>query len=349
MDTIRMGIVGFGGMGRGVAGRDNLEGATVTAVVEPVAEARRRAEEEFGLKAFESVDQMLDAGVADAAYVATPNKFHAEATIACLRAGLDVICEKPIAMNAAEGEAMVAAAREAGRKLTINLSYRATPHARALKQIVEGGELGDIYFARTGWLRNRGLPGRGWFGNKELAGGGPLIDLGVHRIDLALWLMGHPRVISVSGATYSALGRQLEAERGRDYTVEDLAAGFVRLDNGASMLVATSWALNSEWREDMYTYVYGTKAGVAHRSVGGGYGFEARMWGAGAGSFRETVLTQLPDGPDNVQAFVDAIRNDGPVPVDPEDAVTVQRVLDALYESAESGREVRLDGGAAAD
>jgi len=344
MDTIRLAIVGFGGMGRGVL-RRGLKGATVTAAVDISEERRREAEDEFGLKPFETVEQMLDAEVADAAYVAAPNKFHAPLTIACLDAGLHVLCEKPIAKSAADGERMVAAARRAGRKFSVNLSYRATPPARALKDVVDAGELGDIYFARTGWLRNRGIPGRGWFGDRELAGGGPLVDLGVHRIDLALWLMGHPEVVSVTGATYDALGKELWAEKGLTYTVEDLATGYLRLAGGATMSVETAWALNSEWPEDMYTYLYGTKAGATHRNCGGRYEFEARIWGGKGRAYGETVLTRLPGGPSIPQAFVDAVREDAPVPVDPADAVRVQRVLDALYESARTGREVRLDSG----
>ncbi len=344
MDEVRLGIIGFGGMGRGRALEAvKLDGMRATAVVETREEARHRATTEFELEAFETLDEFLDAGAADAVYVATPNKFHAEQTVRCLEAGLHVLCEKPMAMNAAEGERMIEAARRADRKLTINLSYRATGPARAARAVAEEGLLGEVYFARTGWMRNRGIPGSGWFATRELAGGGPLIDLGVHRIDLALWLMGHPEPVAVSGATYEALGRRLWAERGRDYQVEDLAAGFVRFANGATLSLQTSWATNSEWREDMFTYVYGTKAGIAHRSVGGTYDFEARMWGETAGTYSETKLEPVR-GPGHLEAFVTAIRDDGPVPVPPEDALQVQRIIDALYESARTGREVRLNG-----
>ena len=345
MDAVRLCIVGFGGMGQGMVRRaQNVAGVAAVAAVEVREEGRKRAETEFKLKTYETLEQMLEANVADSVYIATPNKLHSEQAIKCLKAGLHVFCEKPMAMNAAEGERMIAAARKHRRKLTFNLSYRATGPARALKNAVDEGLLGDIYFARTGWLRNRGIPWKGWFNDKALSGGGPLIDLGVHRIDLALWLMGYPRPVSVTGAAYDTLGKAIAARLGRPYTVEDLAAGFVRFENGASLSLEASWATNSEWREDMYTYVYGTRAGGVHRSIGGRYEFECRLWGETAGTYAETIL-QPVHAPDHLEGFVRAIREDGPVPVDPEDILKVQHIIDALYRSAETGAEVKLKRG----
>lgn len=342
MEKVRLGIVGFGGMGQGLIRRaEDVDEVEVLAAVDPEEENREKAREQFGLNAYEDLDGMLAAGQVEAAYVATPNKFHAEQTIRCLRAGLHVFCEKPMAMSAEEGRRMMDAAEEAGRKLTFNLSFRATGPARALRQAVEDGMLGEVYYARTGWMRNRGIPWKGWFNKGELSGGGPLIDLGVHRIDLALWLMDYPTPVAVSGATYDRLGKRIAEELGRQYTVEDLAAGFVRFDNGATLSLQTSWVANSEWKEDMYTYVYGTDAGAAHRHVGGTYEFEALLWGEVAGTFAETRLEPAP-APDHLAGFVHAVLRDEPVPVDPHQILQVQRIIDALYESAETGREVRL-------
>jgi predicted dehydrogenase len=343
---VRLAIVGFGGMARGMLrGAKRLQGGRFVAVCEPREESRQEAEEEHDLQAFADLEELLDAEAADAVYVATPNKFHAPVTIRCLEAGLHVFCEKPIALNADEGRQMIDAADRTGRKLTVNLSFRQTGAARALKQIADSGDLGDIYFARTGWVRNRGIPmGSGWFADRELAGGGPLIDLGIHRIDLALWLMGHPEPVTVSGSTYDLLGRRICEGRAQTFSVEDLAVGFVRLETGAALQIAVSWAANSEWAEDMYTYIYGTKAGAAHRHVGGTYEFEARLWGDVGGGYGETVLKKLPRDSSHLQDFVDAVRDDGPVPVDPRDALKVQKIIDALYLSATEGREVRLDG-----
>lgn len=343
---IRLGIVGFGGIARHMLrNAEGLESGEFVAVAEPREESRQEAVDKFGLAAYESVEDLLDAGAVDAVYVATPNKFHAPVTVQCLEAGLHVFCEKPIALNAAEGQQMIDAAARAGRKLSVNLSFRQTGQARALKQLADEGRFGQVYFARTGWVRNRGIPrGSGWFGDKALAGGGPLIDLGVHRIDLALWLMGHPTPVSVSGATYDLLGKDICAGRGQDFSVEDLAAGFVRFENGACLQVAVSWAANSEWAEDMYTYVYGTQAGAAHRHVKGTYKFEAVVWTADGEAVKAKKLRKLPPNSFHLQDFVNAISEDGPVPVDPEDALNVQKIIDGLYESARTGGEVRLAG-----
>jgi len=242
MEKVRLAVIGFGGMGRGMARRaEQLESVECVAAVDPRPESRRLAEEKHALKAFESVDELLDAATADAVYVATPNKEHAPLTVRCLEAGLHVFCEKPMAMNAAEAEQMIEAARRNDRKLSINFSYRENGKARAIRALAEAGELGGVYFARTGWIRNRGIPlGSGWFGNRELAGGGPLIDLGVHRIDLALWFMGHPEPVSVTGAAYDMLGRRLAAECGQEFSVEDLAAGFVRFEGGAALAITVA-------------------------------------------------------------------------------------------------------------
>jgi predicted dehydrogenase len=146
----------------------------------------------------------------------------------------------------------------------------------------------------------------------------------------------------VSGSTFNLLGQRICEARGQTFSVEDLAVGFVRLETGATLQIAVSWAANSEWAEDMYTYVYGTEAGIAHRHVGGTYEFEARMWRDVGGAYGETALTKLPPASSHLQDFVDAIRDDGPVPVDPRDALKVQKIIDALYVSAAEGREIRV-------
>jgi predicted dehydrogenase len=278
--------------------------------------------------------------------VALPNFLHAPVTIAALNAGLHVLCEKPLALNAAEAAEMVSAAHRAGRRLMVHFNTRFNETSRLVKQAVEAGELGDIYFARALWHRNRGIPGMGgWFTQKELAGGGALIDIGVHRIDLVLWLMGFPKVRSVSGAAYSHLGQQMASRQGKTFNVDDLTVGFIRFENGASLTFEISWAAQAEKREDMCTHLMGTQGGAIIRNIDEGYHMEVRLLKDVGGALVEaTPMTHLP-GMESAQAhFVRCIQSGRETLAPGEQGLAVMRVLDAIYESASTGREVILNG-----
>lgn len=281
----------------------------------------------------------------DAVSVALPNYLHAPVTIAAFEAGLHVLCEKPMAMNARQGRAMLAAARKAGKTLMINFSFRFTEQSRALKGIVDSGLVGDIYFGRTAWHRRRGLPGfGGWFGQKKLSGGGPIIDLGVHRLDLAMWLMGNPRPVTVSGGAYNVIGARVAAERGKAFDVEDLGCALIRFDNGATLILEASWAGFSEHREDMVTQLWGTEGGIIQRNLPQkGYEFEARVFTEQDNTLWESRLQQVDmHCPSAYQEFVDAVL-DGREPLATgEHGLDVQLILDAIYKSAATKREVRI-------
>jgi predicted dehydrogenase len=215
---------------------------------------------------------MLAAERLDVVSVCVPNKFHLPLTLAALDAGCHVLCEKPMALSAAEGRQMLAAAQRAGKRLMINFSYRFSAQSRALKAQVDAGTFGDFYFGRTVWHRRRGMPGfGGWFGQKALAGGGPLIDLGVHRLDLALWLMGYPQPTWVLGSTYDPIARAAAAQVG-----QGLRRGrpgqpaYIRFANGASLVLEASWAANIREAELMETRLLGTQAGSAAAQPGRG-------------------------------------------------------------------------------
>ncbi|MEK7765408.1 MAG: Gfo/Idh/MocA family oxidoreductase, partial [bacterium] len=219
MQLLRVGVIGLG-MGKGhIRGYRAHPGARVVALADPDAKRLAACGDEFGIPGrYASGEEMIRKERLDVVSVATPNKFHAPLTIAALRAGAHVLCEKPMAMNAREAAAMLAAAKRARRRIMINFSYRFTAPAQALKREVERGALGHVYFARTMWHRSRGMPGfGGWFGQKALAGGGPLIDLGVHRIDLALWLMGAPQPVWALAGTYDRIARPLAKASGKAF------------------------------------------------------------------------------------------------------------------------------------
>jgi predicted dehydrogenase len=291
-------------------------------------------------------EEMFAIAGLDAVSIAVPNFLHAPVAIAALRAGLHVLVEKPMALNAIQAGEMLCAARETGCKLMIHFNYRFSPPSQYLKRYVDEGHLGQIYYARTRWLRARGIPKLGgWFGQKLLSGGGPLIDLGVHRLDLAMWLMGYPRAVSVSASAYNLLGADLAARDGALYDVEDLATALIRLENGATLNLEVSWAGGTEKREDMLTAVYGTGGAAIQRNVGEGYDFEALALQDVAGALTTVSPRSLPrQCPSAVDHFIDCVINDRPPEPCAEHGLEMMRIIDAIYCSAAEGREVRLDG-----
>ena len=295
--------------------------------------------------AYTQYEELLAHHGLDAVSVALPNVLHREVTVAALKAGLHVLCEKPMAINAQQAETMLQAARQTGKKLMIHFNYRFSPPSQFLKRYVSDGRLGQIYYARTRWLRSRGIPKMGgWFGIKEMSGGGPLIDLGVHRLDLAMWLMGYPSAVSVSASTFDLLGAHLARESGARYDVEDLAAALIRLENGATLNLEVSWAGGTEKREDMLTAIYGTEGAVIQRNRGEGYEFEALALQDVAGSFVEVTPRIYPqECPSAIEHFLECVINDCPPEASAENGVEMMRIIDAIYQSAAEGREVRLD------
>jgi predicted dehydrogenase len=226
----------------------------------------------------------------------------------------------------------------------INFSYRFTEQSMALKAQVDAGVLGEVYFGRTVWHRRRGLPGfGGWFGKKALSGGGPLIDLGVHRLDLALWLMGYPRPVWVMGSTYNPLGSALAQAQGVDFDVEDLAVGMIKFENDATLIVEASWAANVKERELMVTQLFGTKGGLVQRNLEETYKFEAELYVEREGAHFDVKLhSPTPPVPSAMHHFVDCILNDTPHIAPGEEGLLVMEILDALYKSAEEGRPVNV-------
>ncbi|MEJ5199192.1 MAG: Gfo/Idh/MocA family oxidoreductase, partial [Anaerolineae bacterium] len=345
MEKLRVGVIGLG-MGRHhIAGYQTHPRAEVVAVADPDPARLQEIGDKFNVpKRYASGEEMLKREKLDVVSIATPNKFHRELTLAALAAGCHVLCEKPMAMNAAEAREMLAASRAAGKRLMINFSWRFTEQSFALKAEVDAGLVGDIYFGRTIWHRRRGLPGfGGWFGQKALSGGGPLIDLGVHRLDLALWLMNYPRPTWVMGKTYNHIAAELAAQKGAAYDVEDLAAAFITFENGASLVVEASWAANISERELMETRLYGTKAGLVQRNVQEGYTFEAEIYLERNGShYNMTLHGPAKPVPKPMAHFVECIVNDTPHIATAEEGVRVMEILDAIYASAEQGQPVRV-------
>jgi len=344
--NIRVGIIGLG-MGRHHARAYKESGkADIVALCDMNEKLLAEYKALYpGAATYTTVDEMLAAGGLDAVSVALPNHLHAPVAIAALRAGAHVLCEKPMATNAQEAEQMLQAARQAGKKLMIHFNYRFSPPSRFLKRYVDEGNLGQIYYAHTRWLRARGIPKLGgWFGIKSLSGGGPLIDLGVHRLDLAMWLMGYPRAVSVSASTFGLLGARLAKETKARYDVEDMAVALIRLSNGATLNLEVSWAGGTDRREDMMTGIYGTAGAAIQRNAGEGYDFEAVALRDQDGALVQVTPRIYPPCPSAAESFVQCIIDDCPPEASAENGLEMMRIIDAIYRSAAEGHEVRLDG-----
>ncbi len=274
--------------------------------------------------------------------VCTPNYVHMDPTVKALDAGKHVICEKPIALNAKEGQQMVDAEQRSGKKLMIAYCWRWNSGAQALKRFCDDGQMGDIYYARVQALRRRGVPSWGVFIDKAKQGGGPLIDIGCHALDLTLFLMGHPKPVSATGMSCTKFGTK-KGTFGAwgpwdydNYTVEDFAAGFIRFDNGATLVLESSFCANIE-KDVFNTSLMGTEGGATLDPL--------KMYREENKTLIDVSPVYLPNvGTHEAEifAFVDAIRNDKPSPVPGEQGLMVAKILDAIYKSSELGKEVPI-------
>lgn len=349
MKKLGIGIIGSGGIAQSchMPGYASIpDKCEILAVCDADPEVAKAAAEKFGVgKVLTEYHELLSMPEIDAVSIATPNAFHKQPTIDALRAGKHVLCEKPMAMNGAECREMMAAEKESGKVLQIALQWRFGGAVRFMKDFIDKGHMGDIYYARAMALRRRGVPGWGVFIDKEKQGGGPLIDIGVHILDLTLYLMDNPKPVSASGITYQKMGRDPKyfnpwGEYDRDkFTVEDFAVGFIRFDNGATVTLESSFMSNIE-REFFGCHLFGTEAGAL-----------LDLFTAKPVTIYNEVDQQLFDmvpqnipavksmHTDEVVAFVDAILEGKSSPVPSEQAMALNAVFDALYKSSETGKE----------
>ncbi|WP_067935952.1 Gfo/Idh/MocA family protein [Alicyclobacillus kakegawensis] len=345
-DKLRVGVIGAGGIAQSIHlpnYQKQADKVELVAIADVAHERARQAAEQFGIRHhYADYEQMLREVELDAVSVCTPNKFHAPAAIAALQAGCNVLCEKPPAMTVAEAEAMAEAAARSGKILTYGLHYRYTPEVLALKRFIDAGELGEVYAARSHAVRRRGIPGWGVFTNKELQGGGALIDIGVHMLDTALHLMGYPEPELVMGSTYQRLGTRkgvglLGQWDWQNFTVEDMARGFIRFKNGATLVLEAAFAANVEKADVMQVQLMGVE--------GGADVFPLKIYQEKQDTLIDVTPVYLPKKGGHeaeVEAFVAACLG-GPKPLaTPEQGVTLQKIINAVYQSAETGEAVRI-------
>jgi predicted dehydrogenase len=280
----------------------------------------------------------------DAVDICTPNGLHAEDTIAALNAGKHVMVEKPMAMNAREGQAMLDAGRKAEKELIVGFQYRFDPRSKVIRDQVASGTFGKIMYVRAQALRRRGIPNWGVFGRKDLQGGGPMIDIGVHILECAHSMVGSPRPVSCTSNTWTYLGNQPSNVASvwpnwdhQNYTVEDLAVGMIRFDNGMMLTIESSFVAHIE--KDVFNIkVFGEKGGANWETSGifadhGGYMM----------NMTPAFLPKIDVFEYKMRHFVEVCRDGRPNESSGEQGLMVQKMLDGVYASSAQGREVAID------
>ena len=333
--------------------------AEIVAVADNRPQAARETAERYGIPGcYTDYREMLQKAKPDAVSVCTPNCYHKEVAIAALKAGANVLCEKPISTSEANAAEMYKTAEECGKTLYVSQTMRFDQKVLAAKKFYDEGLIGRAYFVEANLIRRRGIPKWGFFHMKDHNAAGPGYDIGVHIVDSLLWILGSPNVVSACGATYTEFGNQDEglleslSESGapiglftprkydwHEFDVEDFIAGFVRLEGGATMILKTSWAINAP-EDSGATYISGTKGGIKIYP-------QAELITNMAG-YQVNTRIKIPQGPDvafaghydAVKQFVAVLEGKEEILVKKEQVLNVIRTLDALYASSAAGKEI---------
>lgn len=356
VQPLRVGVVGLGFAGTThTRAYQQVPGVEVIGLAGLEADRLAQMGEEFSIPhLYAQWEDLLARDDLDVVSVCTPNFLHAPIAIAALQGGRHVLCEKPLARTAADAEAMVEAAKAAGRVLHTAFNHRARGDVATLKDFVDAGLLGRVYYAKAYWMRRNGIPGLGsWFTSKELAGGGPLIDLGVHALDQALYLMGEPEITTVSATTYAEYGPRGRGMRrvgnpkmqtGSGYEVEDLATAYMRTADGATLLLEASWMVQGSYDDDFGVTLYGSEGGAEIDVRRYGWENTLRVFTDQAGVPVETRPASVRGRGHQavVEQFVDAVRSDDWSAHTGQEGLNRARIVEACYASAQKGREVSL-------
>lgn len=353
---LKIGIIGCGGIANGkhMPSLSKLNNVEMVAFCDIIEQKAIDAAKRYGTaeaKVYVDYKELLKDESIDIIHVLTPNRSHSFITVDALEAGKHVMCEKPMAINSAEAKKMLDAAKRTGKKLTIGYNNRQRPDSLYMKQICEKGDLGEIYYAKAHAVRRRAVPTWGVFLNEEEQGGGPLIDIGTHALDLTLWMMNNYKVKSVVGNVYYKLGKKPNSANAwgpwdpDKFTVEDSAFAFITMENGATVTLDASWALNILDVIEASCTLCGTEGGADMRD---GVRVNGEKYGtlyvnkpelsSGGVAFYSGHSESDPDR--EARLWIDAIINDKDPLVLPEQAYVVTQVLEAIYESAKTGKPV---------
>ncbi len=350
MRTIRFGLIGAGSIAtitaRELRGHANVE---LRAVADPSESRRAALASSLKIGAcYAHADELLRDPEIDAVYVAVPNTLHASLASDALTAGKHVLLDKPFALSAVEAQQVADTADASGKTLMLGMNQRFDANVQRAKQMFEAGTLGDVYHAKAFWRRRSGIPRIGsWFTNKATSGGGALLDIGVHMLDTSLYVLGNFQPVSVSGATYTRFGQRglgdgdwgkSEREHTK-FDVDDFATALIRLDTGTTISLDAAWALHQPRGNDMGVYLYGEDAGL---SV-----YEDLLYRQGEnGEYYSIEGSNIDDlrypHCSRAHHFVNVLLGEEEPAVTLDEALSVQRILDAIYLSSQTGEEVRL-------
>lgn len=355
---LKVGIIGCGGIANGkhMPALSKLNTVEIIAFCDIIPEKAEEAAKKFGTpdaKVYDDYKKLLEDKTIDVVHVCTPNKSHSLITVDALYAGKHVMCEKPMAKTYEEAKKMVDAAKKTGKKLTIGYQNRFRQDSQYLHKLCSENALGDIYFAKAHAIRRRAVPTWGVFLNEEEQGGGPLIDIGTHALDLTLWMMDNYSPKYVVGNAYHRLADKKDAANAwgpwnpDKFTVEDSAFGFITMENGATIVLESSWALNSLEVGEAQTTLCGTEGGadmkdglrINGEKFGKLYTTKVEL-GAGGVDFYDGSEESAADI--EARLWTESIINDTEVVVKPEQAMVVTQILEAIYESSKTGKPVFL-------
>lgn len=354
--TLKIGIIGCGGIANGkhLPALAQVKEVELVAFCDLIVERAEEAKMYYGTltaKIFTNYQEMLKEVELDAVHICTPNNSHAELSIAAMEADCHVMCEKPMAKTAEQARSMIEAAKKTGKKLTIGYQNRFRKDSVYLHEICQEGELGDIYFAKAHAIRRRAVPTWGVFLDEDAQGGGPLIDIGTHALDLTLWMMNNYKPKYVVGNTYHKLSKTENAANAwgpwnpSEFTVEDSAFGYIVMENGAAIFLESSWALNSLDIKEAKTTLSGSRGG-ADMNDG------LTINGEDHSLLFEKKIELEPGGVDfydgagdkpevlEAQSWINAILNDTDPVVKPEEALVVTEILEAIYQASQTNQPV---------
>lgn len=353
-DKVRVGIIGCGGIANGkhMPALSRQTDVEMVAFCDIELERAEKAAKEYGIEnaaVYTDYKKLLEDKTIDVVHVLTPNRSHSFITVDALEAGKHVMCEKPMAINSAEAQKMLDAAKRTGKLLTIGYQNRHRKECLFLKKEAMDGTFGDIYYAQAYAIRRRAVPTWGVFLNEEEQGGGPLIDIGTHALDLTLWTMNNYKPKYCVGTTYHKLNSQTQSGNAwgdwdpAKFTVEDSAFGFVVMEDGSTIYLQSSWALNTVHSEEASFSICGTEAGadlhngVRINGVRNGHQYETLVnMDCGGVAFYEGAGSLSPEDRE-ARLWIDAVKNNSEPFVKPEEAIVVTRILEGIYKSSATG------------